>query len=500
MAAQKRPRTTAGAQADADDPIEGASDVGFRYEVCRTASFDTRGEAFREDSRTDEQGIHLERVPRASFVPSLTRDARDATKGNAGRVAVVGGCAEYAGAPFFAAISALRTGCDVAHVFCTESAAPVIRSFSPEIIAHPYVFEASRGAGPETGLRTPATEFTKFTRDGALDALSDDERLSFDDGVRKTKRWLKNMDALVIGPGLGRDPIALAFVRDILAFARETRVPTVIDADGLFLVSLDPTIARGNANVVLTPNAAELSRLARAILGENWAKTRKLEDVVDADDVVDAEEDDPGATKHVRARERVLRALSDDLRGPAILSKGGVDLGVCAGPVGDSGEAPVWIGGEEEADPKPTIARTANRDEANESVVAWCAVREGGSPRRCGGQGDVLAGSLATFLAWASAGVSDRRAREKVSQVSKVSLRERSHTLSAAEKVSAAAHAARVTRDAARIAFGKKKRATTASDVAEALGEAFEARFPADRASYASSEERATSPKNEKRA
>ena len=133
-------------------------------------------------------------------------------------------------------------------------------------------------------------------------------------------------------------------------------------------------------------------------------------------------------------------------------------------------------------------------------MVVTGEVAGSGSPRRCGGQGDVLAGSLATFLAWASAGVSDRRAREKVSQVSKVSLRERSHTLSAAEKVSAAAHAARVTRDAARIAFGKKKRATTASDVAEALGEAFEARFPADRASYASSEERATSPKNEKRA
>ena len=493
MAAQKRPRTTAGARADADDPIEGASDVGFGYEVCRTASFDTRGEAFRVDSRANQPGVIIERVPRASFVPSLRRDARDATKGNAGRVAVVGGCAEYAGAPFFAAISALRTGCDVAHVFCTESAAPVIRSFSPEIIAHPYVFETSRDLiRAETGLDTPPAQKT-FTRDGALDALSARERLRFDDGVRKTKRWLKNMDALVIGPGLGREQEALAFVWDILAFARETNVPTVIDADGLFLVSLDPTIARGNANVVLTPNAAELSRLARAILGENWAKTRKLEDVVDADDVVDAE-DDPSATKVVRARERVLRALSDDLRGPAILSKGGVDLGVCAGPVGDSGEAPVWIGGEEEADPKPTIARTAKRDEANESVVAWCAVREGGSPRRCGGQGDVLAGSLATFLAWASANKKVRRAR----LVDSLDSLSRSQTLSAAEKVSAAAHAARVTRDAARIAFGKKKRATTASDVAEALGEAFEARFPADRASYASSEERAAKEKEKR--
>jgi len=276
----------------------------------------------------------------------------------------------------------------------------------------------------------------------------------------------------------------------------------VIDADGLFLVSLDPTIARGNANVVLTPNAAELSRLARAILGENAA--RKLENVIYDENESNEDgafaEDDPegGATTKSSPRERVLRALSDDLRGPAILSKGGVDLGVCAGPVGDlDGEAPVRIGGEEEAESSRRIARTAKRANTKYSyVVAWCAVREGGSPRRCGGQGDVLAGSLATFLAWASAGVSVRRAREKVSKVSLP----RSHTLSAAEKVSAAAHAARVTRDAARIAFGKKKRATTASDVAEALGEAFEARFPADRASYASSEERATSPKNEKRA
>ena len=99
-----------------------------------------------------------------------------------------------------------------------------------------------------------------------------------------------------------------------------------------------------------------------------------------------------------------------------------------------------------------------------------------------------MAGSLATFLAWASANKKVRRAQKSVDSLDSLS---RSQTLSAAEKVSAAAHAARVTRDAARIAFGKKKRATTASDVAEALGEAFEARFPADRASYASSEERA---------
>ena len=121
-----------------------------------------------------------------------------------------------------------------------------------------------------------------------------------------------------------------------------------------------------------------------------------------------------------------------------------------------------------------------------EHVVAWCAVNEGGSPRRCGGQGDVLAGTLATFLAWASIAKRDAMPRDDARRAkdSRVSL-------SAAEKVSAAAHAALVTRGAAGLAFEKKKRATTASDLVESLGDAFEARFPADRASYASAEERA---------
>ena len=40
-------------------------------------------------------------------------------KGQGGRIAVVGGSLEYTGAPYFAAMAALRTGADIAHVFCT---------------------------------------------------------------------------------------------------------------------------------------------------------------------------------------------------------------------------------------------------------------------------------------------------------------------------------------------------------------------------------------------
>jgi len=229
----------------------------------------------------------------------------------------------------------------------------------------------------------------------------------------------------------------------------------------------------------------------RRLCDETGVKVPGYEDDDDGDD---ADADRGGKGKRYAPvpgdpeawRRKAARALADEL-GVTVVSKGATDEIRSVGSL-DRRDRPHNVhamGGD---------GRDADHFD---DVVEWCPVLTRtcdapGMPRRCGGQGDVLAGSLATFLAWASAGVSVRRAR---------GLRiPRSHTLSAAEKVSAAAHAARVTRDAARIAFGKKKRATTASDVAEALGEAFEARFPADRASYASSEERATSQKNEKRA
>ena len=463
MAAQKRPRTTARASAD-DDPRDDdrASETaflasGFRYEARRTASFETRGEAFQSERAASADALRLERLPRASFVPSLTSAKR---KGHAGRVAVVGGCEEYTGAPFFAAISALKTGCDVVHVFCTPSAAPVIKSYSPEIIAHPYVFArdvALRNEINDAELRINDRSGSNYDDHGALLlALPSNERAVFEEGVRKTERWLRNMDAVVIGPGLGRDVLAVAFAREILAFARRLKIPTVVDADGLFLVSLEPELVRGNPDAVLTPNAAELTRLARAVLGEQEANELESADPKSSDEDSDA--------RLLAARASATRRLSEALLGVAILSKGSVDLGACS------------VTGDVEAKEK-------------EHVVAWCAVNEGGSPRRCGGQGDVLAGTLATFLAWASI------AKSQVSATPRDDTRHKAKdsktSLSAAEKVSAAAHAALVTRGAAGLAFEKNKRATTASDLVEFLGDAFEKRFPAHRASYASAEETA---------
>lgn len=60
-------------------------------------------------------------------------------KGEAGRIGIIGGSSEYTGAPYYAGIAALKFGCDLVHIFCTQSAAIPIKCYSPELIVHPLL-------------------------------------------------------------------------------------------------------------------------------------------------------------------------------------------------------------------------------------------------------------------------------------------------------------------------------------------------------------------------
>jgi ADP-dependent NAD(P)H-hydrate dehydratase / NAD(P)H-hydrate epimerase len=66
-------------------------------------------------------------------------------------------------------------------------------------------------------------------------------------------------DALVLGPGIGREQRTIELVREI---ARRAPVPLLLDADGLFAHAgrLDMLTSR-EAPTVLTPHAGELARL-----------------------------------------------------------------------------------------------------------------------------------------------------------------------------------------------------------------------------------------------
>ncbi|CDO99004.1 unnamed protein product [Coffea canephora] len=286
-------------------------------------------------------------------------------KGQAGKVAVIGGCREYTGAPYFSAISALKLGADVSHVFCTKDAATVIKSYSPELIVHPILEESYSIRNDEKGSISAKV-------------------------IEEVDKWMERFDCLVIGPGLGRDPFLLDCVSNIMKRARESNVPMVIDGDGLFLVSNSPDLVRGYPLAVLTPNVNEYKRLVQKILN--------------------CEVNDEEGSKQ-------LLALAKGIGGVTILRKGKSDF---------------ITDGEKVS-----------------------AVSIYGSPRRCGGQGDILAGSVAVFLSWA---------RQSAYR----------GELGTNPTILGCIAASAILRKAASLAFDQKKRSTLTSDIIECLGRSLE--------------------------
>lgn len=145
-------------------------------------------------------------------------------KGQAGRIGVIGGSFEYTGAPFFAAIAAMRVGADAVHIFCSKDAAIPIKSYSPELMVHPVLDDAN-------------------------------------DAVALIEPWLERLHVLIIGPGLGRETKTFDTIIRLLEVCKRIEKPLIIDADGLFLLSQNINLIADYPGVILTPNAVEFIRL-----------------------------------------------------------------------------------------------------------------------------------------------------------------------------------------------------------------------------------------------
>ncbi|KAJ2712941.1 hypothetical protein H4R19_002496 [Coemansia spiralis] len=243
----------------------------------------------------------------AQLIPPLTYDLH---KGDCGRVAAVGGCEEYTGAPYFVASAALRLGSDIAHVVCERDAAPVIKGYSPDLIVNPYL-RSMRNRGD----------------------------LPLDEAGIKIAALLAKLHAVSAGSGLGTDPNILQGVRRAIGAARDGGLAIVLDADALALVIDAPDIIRGYRNAVLTPNVPEFARLAQALgVGADRAEGDEL------------------------PVDQAAKLVAQKLGGVTVVCKGKADV-------------------------------ITNGDR-----VFVCS--EAGGLRRCGGQGDILAGALLAFLAW----------------------------------------------------------------------------------------------------
>ena len=218
---------------------------------------------------------------------------------------------------------------------------------------------------------------------------------------------LDRIHALVVGPGLGRDAAVLDSAREIIVAAvsrkRKRPMPVVLDGDALYLLAEQPDILASEQhsdleNVYLTPNAREFDRLFRSFMG--------------ASPPADAFEfgfDDEAST--LQSGKDAVQSLASAIgRGVTVIRKGAVDI-------------------------------------ISDGSVSVIAREENFSKRRCGGQGDVLAGILGTFAHWANSTNSDT--------------------------VAAAYAACSLTKRAGTLAFSDRKRSTTTPDIIDRIGDAF---------------------------
>lgn len=153
----------------------------------------------------------------------------DTHKGNYGRVLLICGAQGYTGAPVLAAQAALRCGSGLIYVAVPEKIYPIVA--------------------------------------GKLDAqivvpMPDDEEGRFSvRALPRLLRMLPQMDACLIGPGLGR---SFEIEQMVLGLIQESNIPLVLDADGLNAVAKHIDVLREAAcPIVLTPHEGELARLTK---------------------------------------------------------------------------------------------------------------------------------------------------------------------------------------------------------------------------------------------
>lgn len=211
------------------------------------------------------------------IVPWLQQESRKTNyKGVRGRIGIVGGARDYAGAPYFASMSTMRLGADLAYVICSREASHAIKNYSPDLIVTPLL---------------DCPDEAEFDRE--MDCL------------------MTRLHALVVGPGLGRDELHQKRASKLIGKAKAFQMPLILDADSLIMVNEDPSLIKSYSRALLTPNRIELQRMLNKMCAPETYDLRSMQ------------------TEQVQ---ELVERCSRDLN-VTIMTKGAVDI-VCDGSTG----------------------------------------------------------------------------------------------------------------------------------------------------------------------
>lgn len=122
------------------------------------------------------------------------------------------------------------------HVICEPGAGHVIKTYSPNLMVHPYMRQ-EKNLGQNESIESVSEQVIAM---------------------------LDRLHVVVIGPGLGRDPAMQETCARVIQEARKRNVSFVLDADGLYLAQTRPDLVKGYKECILTPNVVEFGRLAKS--------------------------------------------------------------------------------------------------------------------------------------------------------------------------------------------------------------------------------------------
>jgi YjeF C-terminal domain protein len=169
----------------------------------------------------------------------LPRRINYSYKGNYGKVLIIAGSKEISGAAALSALAAFKTGAGMVRIFTHENNRNILGKLLPEAMINTYTID------------------------------------KFD--IKSLQAAIKWCDVIAVGPGMGTGEAQTEIVNEVL----ESKIPTVIDADGINTISRHNEIKEKlHDKVILTPHLGEMSRFlavpAKEIAQDLIKYTRKV--------------------------------------------------------------------------------------------------------------------------------------------------------------------------------------------------------------------------------
>ncbi|MBI5152165.1 NAD(P)H-hydrate dehydratase [Candidatus Peregrinibacteria bacterium] len=189
----------------------------------------------------------LRRSDVKKFFPSRIPESH---KGMNGRVLIIGGSADYYGAPILSAMGALNSGCDLVYLYVPECNFDVTRNAMPDFIVKKY--------SEDYFNKKAAHEIANFA---------------------------KTCHVALIGPGIGENE---SVIEGVIEFLRRVHIPTVLDSHAIYALKKIKEFPFEQP-IIITPHLNEFEQL------------------------IDKELDKSGATELERKKLLYLQMLSKEL-------------------------------------------------------------------------------------------------------------------------------------------------------------------------------------------